>query len=837
MSFRMPIHTNTPDIGTGYPIDGEWEIVVPIARSNEVLNPSFETNLTGYTAGAGSLVRSTTKQYHGAYSAAYTPSSASNDGFYYSPLSTVSGQFRAISCKLNGQPNIPYALTLATSGGVDLVTFPFKGNGRWQWVWLYWLETSTTTRRIYFRKNGSSDTHVFYVDGVQSEVINTGEFVSTYIDGDQQGFLPNQQPPAYNWHGIPHASMSSRILATRAGGYVISFKRYGFLLLAIIGLGLPAPLNIKTEYAQLDGGIPIFTRKPTDQFSIVGNMSEGTYRSLRASRSSLGQFMDRDASALDQPMLLRYRHTDSCDNPQSDTVVIPCKYVSGWEGQSTNHQGQVITMTFEQYLPAITTDGEAGSALSMQSSLLNADYFLKRSPAGVWSVPGGGTASVTRLFEGSDGTIYIGGGFTNWNGIAAADGIVKYNPTTGVYTACSTGMVGGGVGVMAELPNGRIVMGGGFTSAGGVANTARIAVYDPVADTFSALGTGASSNSVFALVVDSTGGIYAGGDYGLMGGVANTVRIAYWNGSAWTALGTGANGTVFALVIGLDRNLYLTGAFTTLNGVACNQIGKWNGSAFTAMSTGVNGSGGRALASGPNGLIYVGGLFTAAGGVSGTNRIASWNGVTFLSMGGGLGDDVTGLSVDAQGVVLATGQFGQTTSAGGAFFPDGAARFNGSSWTTIGVDAPATNTIGAGLIARDGTMYIAYGVAGTATVESTTSVVNPGTARAYPTVVINGPSSGSARVYSLLNYTTNKFIYMNLMTNAGETVTLVFQPDNLSFTSSFAGDVSSSILNGSDTSDFFLQKGTNSIAGFAASSTITATMSYHPAFVSLDDVN
>jgi len=61
-------------------------------------------------------------------------------------------------------------------------------------------------------------------------------------------------------------------------------------------------------------------------------------------------------------------------------------------------------------------------------------------------------------------------------------------------------------------PDGKIVLGGAFTLAGGVANTARIAVYDPVANTFAALGTGASTNSVLALAVDSTGNLYVRGD-------------------------------------------------------------------------------------------------------------------------------------------------------------------------------------------------------------------------------------------------------------------------------------------------------------------------------------
>lgn len=833
----MRTYIEAPPIVSGYPLNDIWEVVVPIARTNEITNPSGETNTTNYTAGAGTLTRSTEQQYYGAYSFKYVPSVATTDGFYYGTITTVTAQFRAIHCKFRGQANLPYALTLATTGGVDLVVKPFIATGRWQWVILYYNESAGASRRIYFRKNGNTNVYPFYVDGVQSEVISAGELASTYIDGDQAGLVPNQSPPAYYWNGTPHASTSTRSGQTRAGGMVIPFKRYGFQLLAMIGLALAEPQNVATSYARIDGSYDDYTRKPARQFTLTGRFDGATDLELRRNRSALGQYFDRDVTGQDQRLVLLHHLVDDCDTPIGDTCRFLVKYQSGFGGDVNNFNSNTIPITFTQYLPNILADGESGSALDVQDSVANADYFVKRSPAGVWSVPGGGTGGVTNLLEGLDGTIYIAGSFANWNGNASSDNIVKYNPITGVYTPLSTG-TNGSVSAMANLPDGRIVIGGAFTLAGGVANTVRIAVYNPTTDLFTALGTGASTNNVLSLAVDATGNIYAGGDYALMGGVANTVRLAYWNGSAWTALGTGANGTVNAIAVGRDGYVYLTGSFTTLNGVACNQIGRYKVSTttFSAMSTGVNGSGGRALAIGPNNIVYIGGLFTAAGGLSGTNRVASWNGVQFQSMGGGLGDDVNGLSVDLQGTILATGQFGQTTSDGGTYFPDGSARWSGSSWTTIGIDVPATNTIGAGLITHDGTLYLAYGVTGTATTEGTVTITNPGTARSYPTVTIKGPSSGTSRIYSMINYTTNRAIYFNLTLNAGETATLVFQPDDLSFTSDFQGNIAGTILPGSNEADFFLQRGANTISVFSANSTVVATLHYRPTYTSLDDV-
>ena len=89
-------------------------------------------------------------------------------------------------------------------------------------------------------------------------------------------------------------------------------------------------------------------------------------------------------------------------------------------------------------------------------------------------------------------------------------------------------------------------------------------------------------------------------------------RIAKWNGSAWSALGTEMNGTVYALAVS-GTDLYAGGGFlfTTAGGGSANYIAKWNGSAWSPLGTGVD-STVRALAvSGTD--LYAGGYFAFAG--------------------------------------------------------------------------------------------------------------------------------------------------------------------------------------------------------------------------------
>jgi len=188
-----------------------------------------------------------------------------------------------------------------------------------------------------------------------------------------------------------------------------------------------------------------------------------------------------------------------------------------------------------------------------------------------------------------------------------------------------------------------------------------------------------------------------------------------------------------------------------------------------------------------------------------------------------------------QGSVYATGSFAGVS--GGVSFPDGVARFNGAAWTTIGVDTPAiSGTINASLVTPENNLYLVYSGTGTATSEGQVTITNPGTARSFPTVTINGPTATTARIYSLINYTTNRAIYLNLTLNVGEVATLVFRPDALSFTSTFQGNIANTILPGSNQADFFLQPGANVIAMFSSSSTVVATLYYRPNYASLDDV-
>ena len=136
---------------------------------------------------------------------------------------------------------------------------------------------------------------------------------------------------------------------------------------------------------------------------------------------------------------------------------------------------------------------------------------------------------------------------------------------------------------------------------------------------------GTDRPSVSALTVFDDGGgpaLYAGGSFTTAGGISAN-RIAKWDGTSWSALGTGLGGWVRALTVFDDGGgpaLYAGGDFTTAGGVDANYIAKWDGASWAPLSTGMGGTigfpGVYALAvfdddGGP--ALYAGGGFTTAG--------------------------------------------------------------------------------------------------------------------------------------------------------------------------------------------------------------------------------
>jgi hypothetical protein len=665
---------------------------------------------------------------------------------------------------------------------------------------------------------------VFYVDGVQVEAINAGETVSTYIDGDQLGLLVGQQPPAYLWTGTPHASTSQRSALTRAGGYLMNLQdAYNFLLTGVIGLGMAAPNNVATPYTVLDGARYLRTTKPPRTLSLPGRFQADDMFSLQQYQSDMRQAFDRDLVPIQQPMVLTVEPRDECGNVIGDFANVQCIYAGGLEGNDSNYPAEDAAPTFTMYVPFLI-GGSAGAALTVQQSVSNANDILQRSATGNWTAMStGGNGFVKAIVQGSDGTIYAGGGFLDMGG-SGSDYLAKWDGSAWAVVKSATSL-NAQVRTATVGPDGKIYIGGDFTNADGIAAADAIAVYDPVANTYAALGTGVTGgvNQVNSITFAPDGTLYAAGAFTQMGGVANTAYIAKWNGSAWSALSTGMNGETTGLATTPAGALYAVGNFTTSGGTTTNRVAYWNGSAWAAVG---GSSGADALVSAvviaANGVVYIGGNFTTVGGVSIT-RIAAWNGSAWSPLGTGMDATVYYLSVGYDGLIYASGLF---TTAGGVTVPDHVAKWNGSAWLPLDVDFPGSATVYVIRPLLDGRIIAGFDTTGSAIAAGITTCTNVTPGIVYPRIVINGPSSGTSRIYQIVNASTGIGVWFNLTLSVGEVATLIFDPQNPSFTTTFQGDITSKILPGSQPSLFYLAPGANAISFFAASSTVTALISW-----------
>ena len=196
-------------------------------------------------------------------------------------------------------------------------------------------------------------------------------------------------------------------------------------------------------------------------------------------------------------------------------------------------------------------------------------------------------------------------------------------------------------------------------------------------------------NDIHALTVFDDGSgpaLHAGGSFTIAGGVLAN-RIAKWNGTRWSALGSGMNNDVRALTVfddGSGSALYAGGDFTTAGGGAANRIARWNGSNWSTLGSGMNASVSALTVfdegSGP--ALFAAGNFTTAGGGP-ANRIAKWNGSTWSALGSGMNNSVLALTVFDDGSGPALHAAGSFTTAGGVA-ANRIATWNGSSWSALG---------------------------------------------------------------------------------------------------------------------------------------------------------
>ena len=385
------------------------------------------------------------------------------------------------------------------------------------------------------------------------------------------------------------------------------------------------------------------------------------------------------------------------------------KNVAKWDGTAWSSLGTgAANGVFTTTINALTVVGNGD--LYMGGDFMQADGAMANRVAKwngtAWSSldmgPGNGVnGPLNALAVARNGDLYVGGIFTQAGGVAA-NNVAKWNGTawSSLGTSPANG-VDGIVFALAVAANGDVYAGGTFGWAGG-ASANNVAKWNGTA--WNSLGTGPSNGVdgiVYALAVAGNGDVYAGGGFGQAGG-ASALRVARWNGTAWSSLSTGtfgASGFVYALAVAANGDVYVGGKFTQAGGVLANRVAKWDGTAWSSLGTGTsNGVGGfvYALAVASNGDVYVGGEIGQAGGATAI-RVARWNGTAWSALGAGVGTSypqaVYAVALAANGDVYVGGNFTQASGV----VTNYVTRWNGSTWSSLGTGTNAVvNTLATG---------------------------------------------------------------------------------------------------------------------------------------------
>lgn len=584
-------------------------------------------------------------------------------------------------------------------------------------------------------------------------------------------------------------------------------------VVGISGAGMPPINNIYTSYGLADGALYQRSAVQPRLVTILVDAAGTSWVGLHNLRATLIEAVNPHQAT---PITLKY----SAGGSKPD-LYLDCYYDGGLEGGVTEgfvEKGLALRLlATDPYWEAA-----AGTAhtLGVRQSVADVSAIVWREADGTINNMDEGVAypvgspeirSITRLSTTVQayGAISAAGatpspvavlGMAQWNGAAWADPAPPWNASIADYASD-----GAFTYSAVAAPDG-IYAPGSYTSDGGP-NKYGIWHYDGTSWTWIA-----ASGQVTAIAVSPGGVLYAA--------VGGTVYYYNTATSAWVSIGAAV--TVWAMIFDQQGSLYAGGAFTTIGGVTAARVAKYAAAAWTALGDGLDNAV-SALAIGPDGTLYAGGDFTASG-TKAMAHVAQWNGVSWEKMGDGLDSTVYALDIGDDGLVAA----GAFDASGSRALPSRAAYWRDNVWLDSGLGYPSSMANLYTLNVEDD-IYAGGTFNGTWVGAGATTVTNNGTARAYPKFTLTGPGV----LYHIVNYTTDQWIHFNLTLNAGETLTIDLTPGVKTVTSSFRGNMIGSIVSG-NLIDFYLAPGDNYIGAWIDDASATGTYQFTARYWSSD---
>lgn len=540
--------------------------ITPVSATNLIYNPSAESAAasTWSAVGGATVTRSTTYSRQTGYNATYSfrvQTDASAKGIQYTTPALANTAHYVTVWVTGTLPasglNAKIGTTTTALSLLETITVGAVTWRRYGAAFTGAQVSAQTAVQVLQNGTGSGD---FYLDDAQLEATS---YYTTAFNGSFNGSR------GFRWNGVAHQSTSTmhpRLpdgSPNLAGGRVYTLNADNILVSSALGLGVP-PVDVVSQSGAEEGGIYQSTTVNPRAVTLELTLKSATGQAgLHATRDTL-----IDTIQLGEPFTLQYTGGSGAAFP----FALTCVYVGGLEGHVELPTYEKVTLQLLALDPRVRAPIETATTLNMASSFTLA--FVAAKQQGVWSCPGGGLpfSNLRTVAVSPQGHVIAAGMQTPGTSI-----VYGFNGTSWGTIAVTTGGVGF-IHAAAFDPSGAYCyLGGDFTQMAGVANTAYIARY--------------------ALPVD-----------GVTGGTV-------------TALGTGANGAVRALVVDPANTLYAFGDFTTMNGGAANYAAAWTGSAWGSIALNTAGTSSTSAANGvihcasvaANGDIIVGGDFLTLG--------------------------------------------------------------------------------------------------------------------------------------------------------------------------------------------------------------------------------
>lgn len=333
------------------------------------------------------------------------------------------------------------------------------------------------------------------------------------------------------------------------------------------------------------------------------------------------------------------------------------------------------------------------------------DLDLGFDPSAGDSFPSGILATAMQ----PDGKIVIGGAFTTIGGTnrsyiarLAADGTLEatFAPTLNANVFC-----------IAAQPDGKLIIGGAFTAnaVGAVMHLTRLTSSGSTDTTFHAN----IDATVYCATPQADGKILVGGLFSSVGGVSRNL-VARLNADGTLDAGFNAGmtggGIVSSIVVQANGKIIIGGAFPSVGGSARKCIARLNsdGTLDTTFSNSASVDGAfsqlRCVSAQPDGKVLIAGNFSTISGVT-RNGVARFNPDGTLDEN--FNPNMTGYSIfsitpQADGKIIVMGDF---TSLGGTD-RNRIARLNGDGSLDSGFDLAPSNPVLSGAIQADGKLII-----------------------------------------------------------------------------------------------------------------------------------